>query len=179
MKTAFAFVTCLAISLSVIASPKSENDINTGIAGAVERYVSSIACGGVTIKPEDVLTLAPSRNPEALPKYAVLWTGDVGCFGGSGTERTHLAIATVNTGQYVVQPALSSPVVAFETPVIFVSRVVSYSAEAMVLEGFEHAPNDARNNPSIPVQFTLRADEKGHWKLVDKGRMESKTIRAN
>ena len=168
MKISFAMLTCLAIAASASAAPRSADEIKTGISNAVERFANSISCRGIKVQPEDVLTLAEDQNEETLPKYAVLWSGDLGCFGGSGTEATHLAIATVNTGQYVVQPELSSPVAAFESPVRFVTRVVSNNADTLVLEGREYAPTDPQSNPSIPVRFTLRVDAKGDWRLVDK-----------
>jgi hypothetical protein len=171
MKIAVTLHTCLAISLNVAAAPKLENEVKTGIADTVERYANSISCRGITVKPEDVLTLAPYKDDQTPAKYAVLWTGDLGCFGGSGTEGTRLAIATVNTGQYVVQPELSSPAVAFESPVRFISRVFSHSADLLVLEGKEYEANDPRSNPSVLVRFTLRVDAKGNWRLTDKVRI--------
>ncbi|MES2756353.1 MAG: hypothetical protein V4693_03185 [Pseudomonadota bacterium] len=100
MKIAAVVLTFLGVSLSAYAAPTSESDIKIAIANAVERYANAISCGGIKVKPEDVLTLAPYGDGPTLSKYAVLWSGDVGCFGGSGTEMTRLAIATVNTGQY-------------------------------------------------------------------------------
>jgi hypothetical protein len=164
-----ATVATLAVSLSAFAAPRSEADIRRGVASAVERYANAVSCGGVSVKPEDVLTLSAYRDGEAaLPKYAVLWTGDLGCFGGSGTEMTRLSIATINTGQYVVQPELSSPVAAFESPVRFVSRVVSSGPDTLVMEGMEYTPHDPRSKPSKAVRFTLRLDAKGGWRQVDK-----------
>ena len=169
MKLVAVLVATLAISLSASAAPRSETDIKRGVANAVERYANAVSCGGVSVKPEDVLTLSAYKDGEAtLAKYAVLWTGDLGCFGGSGTEMTRLSIATINTGQYVVQPELSSPVAAFESPVRFVSRVISSGADTLVLEGMEYAPNDPRSMPSKAVRFTLRMDAKGGWRQVDK-----------
>lgn len=169
MKISFTMLACLAISSGASAAPRSADEVKAGISNAVERYANSISCKGIKVQPEDVLTLESGNDKEILPKYAVLWSGDLGCFGGSGTEATRLAIATVNTGQYVVQPGFSSPVVAFESPVRFVTRVVSNNADTLVLEGKEYAPTDPRSSPSIPVRFTLRVSEKGDWRLVGKG----------
>jgi hypothetical protein len=173
MKPAVVLVAALAVSLGASAAPRSEIDIKRGVADVVERYANAVSCGGVSIKPEDVLTLSAYQDDGglALSKYAVLWHGDLGCMGGSGSEMTRLSIATINTGRYVVQPELSSPVAAFDSPVRFVSRVVSSDADALVLEGMEYAPNDPRSAPSIPVRFTLRMDAKGSWRLVDKIRI--------
>jgi hypothetical protein len=102
-------------------------------------------------------------------KYAVLWAGDIGCAGGSGSEETNLSIVTISTGDsYVVAPLLSSPVIQFESPVRFVERIVGNTRDSLILEGKEHGLKDANCCPSIPVRFTLRADEKGNWKLSEK-----------
>lgn len=139
-----------------------------GVASAVERYASAVACPIGRIRPDDVLQLSPGKEGVVLPKYAVLWAGDMTCYGGSGSEQTQLTIATVNSGQFVVQPELSSPVIAFESPVRFVERVVSYSSRNLVLEGKEYGPGDPQSTPTVPVRFILRVDAKGNWRLVDK-----------
>lgn len=169
MKVTFLLLACLAIGANAIAGDaKSPDEVAAGIANAAERYVNAVACPHVKVRPGDVHLLDPGQMDSHLPKFAVLWTGDLGCFGGSGSERTHLAIATVNTGQYVVQPELSSPVVQFESPVRFVTRVVSATGNTLVLEGKDYAAGDPQSNPTIPVRFTLRASDNGDWKLVDK-----------
>lgn len=169
MKLTLATLACLVLAAHAGAAPKSPAEIQSGVADAVGRYVSAVACPRPAIAPAEVLTLAPGiQSGPALPKYAVLWAGDMGCYGGSGSERTHLAIATFNTGQFVVQPELSTPVAAFDSPVRFVTGVVSYSADTLILEGNEYGPDDPRSAPSIPVRFTLRADAKGNWRMVNK-----------
>lgn len=75
---------------------------------------------------------------------------------------------TVDTGTVLVQPQLSSPAVAFDSPVRFVRRVVGSGPDSLVLEGKEYGPGDPNSNPTVPVHFTLRADGKGNWKLADK-----------
>ena len=108
-------------------------------------------------------------------KYAVLWVGDIGCAGGSGTEGTNLSIVTISTGDsYVVDPLQSSPVIQFESPVRFVERIVGNTRDSLILEGMEYGPKDPNCCPSIKVRFTLRVDEKGNWKLVEKKTMSAK-----
>ena len=164
MKAPLAVVCCFAAARALAAPP----DIKSRIAQVAERHVATVACPGVKISAADVLALVPEPGFDAMPKYAVLWNGDLGCYGGSGTERTNLTIGTVNTGRVVVQPGLSSPVVAFESPARFVSRVVGSGPDTLVLEGNEYGPNDPNSSPSVPVRFTLRLDAKGNWVLADK-----------
>lgn len=167
MKALLATVCCLA-AIAAQAAPPSIDELKARVADVVERHVGTVACPGVKVAAGDVLALVPQPHPETLAKFAVLWHGDLGCWGGSGSERTHLTIATVNTGQVVVQPELSSPAIAFDSPVRFVERVVSSGPDTLVLEGKAYGPQDPRSNPTIPLRFTLRLDDKGNWKLVDK-----------
>lgn len=168
MKHIAVAVMCLASALAQAVQPAPTKAEQAGVASAVARYVNAIACPGVRITPADVMLLSNGDAGVALPKYAVLWNGDLACFGGAQADKTYLAIATLNTGQYVVQPELSSPVVAFESPVRLVSRIVSYTGRILVLEGQEYGPGDPDNAPSVPVRFMLRVDGKGNWMLVDK-----------
>lgn len=155
----------LASALATGAQPLPTGAERMGVASAVARYVNAVTCGGVRITPADVLLLSGGRADAAQARYAVLWTGDMAC---AGTDKTHVTIATVNGGEYVVRPEWSSPVVAFESPVRSVTRVVSYNARVLVLEGKEDGPGDPNGAPSVPVRFMLRVDAKGNWVLVDK-----------
>lgn len=170
MKIPAAALICIALSSGAQAAPdRSSDEIKRGIADTVRRYANAIACPGVKVRPEDVLALIPSEDDDRrLSKYAVLWSGDLGCFGGPGIEATHIAVATISSGKYIVDPRLSSPIVEFESPVRFVKRVVSYTADTLTLQGNVNGPQDVRGVPSVPVRFVLKLDDKGNWKLLDK-----------
>lgn len=164
-----SFLLSVLLSGGGHAAEKSTEEIKRGIADAVRRYANAIACPGVKVRPEDVLALVPSEDDDRrLSKYAVLWTGDVGCFGGTGIEASQIAIATISTGKYIVDPRLSSPVIEFESPVRFVKRVVSYTADTLTLQGNVLGPQDVPRHPSVPVRFVLKVDEKGNWRLQEK-----------
>ncbi|MES2317955.1 MAG: hypothetical protein V4631_10725 [Pseudomonadota bacterium] len=160
----------LALTSAAQAAPdRSNEEIKRGVAEVVRRYANAIACPGVKVRPEDVLALIPSEDDDRrLSKYAVLWSGDLGCFGGQGIEATHIAIATISSGKYIVDPRLSSPLVEFDSPVRFVKRVVSYTADTLTLQGNQNGPLDVRGVPSVPVRFVLKLDDKGNWKMFDK-----------
>ena len=168
MKILAAVLACFVPALATGAQPLPTDAARLGVASAVERYANAVACAGVKVRPADVLLLSNGYQGTFQARYAVLWVGDMSCFGGTGTEQTQLAIATFNNGQYVVQPELSSPVVAFESPVQLVTHIVSHSTRALVLEGQECGPDDPDGAPSVPVRFILRLDGKGNWKMLDK-----------
>lgn len=140
------------------------------IVQAVDGYANTIACETLSIAPGDVIVLSPGTPAEHHEdaRFAVLWTGDIGCAGGSVTSSTHIAIVAVGGrgSAYLVDPLQSSPVIHFQSPVRVVERIVETTRNTLVLEGMELDDRDANCCPSLPVRFTLLADEAGHWRLV-------------
>jgi hypothetical protein len=64
--------------------------------------------------------------------------------------------------------------VQFESPVRGISRIVGNTRDTLILEGKEYADSDPNCCPSITLRFTLRVDDKGNWKLVEKKRLPVK-----
>lgn len=146
-------------------------EITRQIIKAATSYKEAISCSEVKIDPKEIAALVPYKTLDDRmdAKYAVLWVGDIGCAGGSGTSGTNVSIVTISVGDsYTVDPLQSSPVIQFESPVRYVSRIVGNTRDSMILEGLEFGPKDANCCPSIPVRFTLKLDEKGNWKLAEK-----------
>lgn len=140
---------------------------------AAARYAQGIACDVQAITPGDVAQLAGKAQPEAgdgaHDRFALLWTADIGCAGGSGTTMTHIAIvhgSSMGQHGYSVDTLRSSPTIDFESPVRVVERIVRHGPDELELEGMVQAEGEPNCCPSQPVRFTLRADEAGHWKLV-------------
>ena len=146
-------------------------EVNAVIEAAA-RYAQGIACEVQAITPDEVVLLAGDPSDEAAgygPRFAVLWTGDVGCQGGSGTTMTNIAIVHgrgMEQRDYYVDALRSSPAIDFESPVRAVERIVRHGPDELELEGLMQGDSDPNCCPSEPVRFTLRADEAGHWKLI-------------
>jgi hypothetical protein len=169
MKIALVALALVTAVQGAAAAERSSDEVKEGVADVVKRYANAIACPGVKIRPDDVLTLVPyKRGDRTQAKFAVLWTGDPGCIAGPGDEATYIAIATISGGRFVVDPRQSSPLVQFESPVRFVRRVVDYTDDTLILQGNIYGPQDAHNKPTIPVRFTLQVDDNGNWKMVEK-----------
>lgn len=178
-KSAVAVATILmAVTTSSLAqSAPPVPEITRQVIKAATSYKEAIACVEDKIGAKDIAALVPYKTLDDRmdAKYAVLWVGDIGCAGGSGTYGTNVSIVTIGAGDsYTVDPLQSSPVIRFESPVRLVSRIVGNTRDSMILEGLEFGPKDANCCPSIPVRFTLKVDEKGNWKLVDKKVMPAK-----
>lgn len=145
-------------------------EVNAVIEAAT-RYAHGIACDVQAITPDDVVVMADEPPDEAAgygPRFAVLWTGDVGCQGGSVTSMTHIATVRGGVGlhSYHVDTLRSSPAIDFDSPVRAVERIVRHGPNELELEGMLLGDDDPSCCPSLPVRFTLRADEAGHWKLI-------------
>lgn len=178
MKKIFAALGCAAfMSGSYAQSGPPVQEITKQVIRSVTSYANAISCPGVKVDAKQIAALVPYKTMDDRmdAKYAVLWPGDIGCAGGSGTEGTHLSIVTVSTGDsYVVDPLQSSPVIQFESPVRFVERIVGNTRDSLILEGKDYGPKDPNCCPSILVRFTVRVDEKGNWKVTEKKVMPSK-----
>jgi len=178
MKKTVATLGCAFFAANSFAqSAPPVQEITKQIIKSVTNYGNAISCPGVTVEPKQIAALVPYKSIEYRmdAKYAVLWSGDIGCFGGSGTEGTNVSIVTISIGDsYIVDPLQSSPAVQFESPVRHIERIVGNTTDSLILEGKEFGPNDPNCCPSIKVRFTLRVDEKGNWKLVDKKVMPAK-----
>jgi len=178
MKKTVLTLGCIFFSANSFAqSAPPVQEITKQIIKSVSSYANAISCPGITVEPKKIAALVPYKtfDDRMDAKYAVLWVGDIGCAGGSGTEATNVAVVTVSTGDsYVVNPLQSSPAIQFESPVRGIERIVGNTRDSLILEGKEYGPNDPNCCPSIKVRFTLRVDEKGNWKLVEKKTMPAK-----
>ena len=169
---------CSALMANAIAqSAPPVQEITKQVIRSVTGYANAISCPGVKVDPKQIAALVPYKTIDDRmdAKYAVLWVGDIGCMGGSGTSGTNISVVTISTGDsYVVDPLQSSPAIKFESPVRGVERIVGNTRDSLILEGMEHGPKDPNCCPSIKVRFTMQVDEKGNWKLVEKKAMSSK-----
>ncbi len=178
MKKLLVIVTGLCVTpLALAQNAPPVQEITKQIIKSAQGYANAISCPGVVITPKEIAALTPYKtiDDRMEAKYAVLWDGDIGCAGGSGTSGTNVSIVTISTGDsYVVDPSQSSPLIQFESPVRTISRIVGNTRDTLILEGKEYADNDANCCPSITVRFTLRVDEKDNWKLVEKKLLPAK-----
>ena len=178
MKKTVVALGCSALMANAFAqSAPPVQEITKQVIRSVTGYANAISCPGVKVDPKQIAALVPYKTIDDRmdAKYAVLWVGDIGCMGGSGTSGTNISVVTISTGDsYVVDPLQSSPAIKFESPVRGVERIVGNTRDSLILEGMEHGPKDPNCCPSIKVRFTMQVDEKGNWKLVEKKAMSSK-----
>lgn len=163
LRSMIAGLGIVLVGLSHDAS--SAERIPRDITRQVERYAHAIACPGVQVDPRMGVVLSRFNGIDA--RYVVLWEGDIGCSGGSGSQRTHMAMVTLGAARtVVVDPLQSSPAIRFESSVRVIDRIVGHTRDTLTLEGKAHGPKDAECCPSVAVRFILRSDKKGNWLLA-------------
>lgn len=162
MKKTLMFLGCITLVASSFAQEDvpvpSIHEQTTEIIKAATMYARSISCESGKIEPKDIAALVPFKdfNSQLEAKFAVLWHGDTGCQGGSGTDFSQIMIVTVGMGnRFLVDPTLSSPTAKFEIPVRFVDRLVGNTTDSLVLEGNEFGDNDSNCCPSVKIRFTM------------------------
>jgi hypothetical protein len=141
------------------------------VARAVNHYSAAIACNVTAVNGSNIAALIPYKGPDDgdKAKFAVLWNGDIGCAGGSGTSSANIAIVTVNPtlSVYTVDPMLSSPVVQFDLPVREFDKLVGNTQNTLIVEARQSAEKDPDCCPSINTRFTLTSDAKGNWRVAN------------
>ncbi|QJD58412.1 hypothetical protein HG264_05560 [Pseudomonas sp. gcc21] len=157
-----------AISFASDPKPPSEAEIQAAAIAVTKNYANAVACTEDEYGIWSFLTLQPWTDYYAREdaEFAVIWSGDVGCAGGSGTVGVNLAIVKVGAGNsYYVDARDSSPPAEFEFYSRSFESVVANTSDVIVLEAFEHGRDDANCCPSLRVRYTLKRDENRDWKL--------------
>jgi hypothetical protein len=174
--TAILASSFLHLSTAFSADAKDEAWAKKQAFQVAAQYARSISCQ-TTVDSKNLIVLTPWKNFEDMNerenvKYALIWHGDIGCYGGTGTTNPHITIVRVRTGDtFVVDPLESSPIVKFDVPVHYVEGIVKFSASELLLSAKDWAPDDAHCCPSIPVHILLRREDKGNWNFVEKRRI--------
>lgn len=148
----------------------STENITNCIINVVTNYSKSISCEYKKINPEDIAALVPYQNLESRydAKYAVIWGGDIGCNGSSGSFSTNIAVVRIGVGYiFLVDPSLSSPVVKFDIPFKSAEKIIGNTENSIIIEGLALGPDDPNCCPSVKTQVTVKVDEDGNWKLVN------------
>jgi uncharacterized membrane protein len=148
----------------------SEGQIARDVVKAATAYADAISCEHSKISVKSIAALVPYKADSAWAvKYAVVWSGDIGCDGGTGSINSAISIVKGGMGSsFRVDPLRSSPSIKHEIPVRRVERLVAHTADSLTIEGKAYGPGDGNCCPSVNVRVTLKVDAKGNWKMVER-----------
>lgn len=140
------------------------------IVDVVNRYSSSISCTDLATEGKYIAALTPFKSTLQRydAKFAVLWAGDIGCAGGSGTSSFNIAVVKVGAGDtFYVDAYQSDPLIGTPLPP-GVEKVVGATHNTLVLDTLAYGENDPNCCPSIKERITLRTSEKVCGRLLIK-----------
>lgn len=86
-KLALGVVLGLALITSSFASESTER---AQVMKTMTNYISSVACEDEKLDPKNIFTIDRDID-SGIGTYYVLWTGDKGCMGGSGTISSYVS----------------------------------------------------------------------------------------
>jgi len=104
-------------------------------------------------------------------RFVVIWTGDVGHNGGSGSWGTAMCeVAESFSGVYFVENTIPF----FETSLRDITEIVGYDNGKLSLIGYTHAEDDVNNKPTMKYQVTLIKEkpDSTQWKVIDRKFLE-------
>lgn len=165
MKLACSLLALITIPVIAFAQQPSANEVRQKVLAAASAYATAIACD-VKVEASNVVPLVPytdmGNRDDAL--YVVLWQGDIGCAGGSGTGGIQVSTVRIGAGDsYMVDVGASSPLVELPLPGRF-SKVLRHSGNRVSIEILEHRPSDPECCPSRKKQVNLLRSEDGQWR---------------
>lgn len=170
----FLFVLIFLLNTTAKAEEKKGTAwIKSEAFKVAKKYSESIACEA-SIEKKKLVALTPWHNTEdetdnrEEAKYALIWQGDVGCAGGSGTNQPQITIVRIAAGDsFIVEPYESSPAVTFIIGAQYVKKVISSSSKSLTLLAMTWGENDAHCCASVEVKIRLKQNEKGDWEIID------------
>ena len=145
------------------------------ILTAVKKYSEAISCTDATPRASNIAAMVPYKNSDQRldAKFAVIWFGDIGCLGGSGTSGARIAMVKVGAGDnFYVSAGESSPQIEDDLP-RYVERVVGSTQDSIIVDVRDYGANDPNCCPSLRKRLTLRLTPKEGWVTVDSKNLPS------
>lgn len=152
-----------------------------------KQYAQSVACMTTfDDDSEEKLTSVNNVYPLEYSKmfddgkvsgsFLVLWSGDVGCMGGSGTYGYSLTeFQRASDSRPFTMSNLDLLMDLYEVSEINTRFIqdVSYNNRTKALEiiSYDFAPNDSNHSPSLKYRYNFKNSDYGNWKLSEKVRL--------
>jgi hypothetical protein len=159
MATLFFVFSCLRAATALCAdapSPPSQKAIIQEVVRVANKYIDHGPCEPSRAEPSAVATMSP-YTPDveagrAAAEYAVVWSGDIGCRNGSGT----------NTMNYLLvekRGVTSARIVGVgELGGASVERIVAATPDTLIVDAYTWGPDDAHCCASVYERRTFRLE---------------------
>lgn len=162
----------LTIGISSISYAHADNELveKATVLGVLKKYSETVACStnfeekeSLELFLKNVYTM--ERDPDTgSATYYILWEGDMGCPGGSGTYSYYISEVSRQSDS---RPFLVQNDDAFGDDVAktvnsrFIENLKRIDSNKFTIVSSEFAENDSNNFPSIKYEYTIQ--RKGQW----------------
>ena len=168
---------------SVQAAPAGSVVEKKQVLAIAKQYADIVACdtsfvsNGGPDKPtsiSDVYTLSTSNDPDAGgSEYLVLWGGDIGCAGGSGTGGSSLSeFSNLNASHkfLLTEQDIFSKIAKGTYPINtrFIQSVRILSNGHLVVVSLDFDKDDGDNFPSKKYEYEVAPNSTGGWDVLRK-----------
>ena len=167
----------------------SSNELNNAkyeVLDKAKQYAQSVACSTTFDEDSGEMTTVNNVYPLQYRKWSsnsgvsgsflVLWGGDVGCMGGSGTSGYSLTefqrMSDTRSFTVLNTDLLEDLYELSEINTRFIQDV-SYNDRTKSLEivSYAFAPNDSNSSPSYKYRYNFKKSDSDTWNLSEKVRL--------
>lgn len=148
----------------------------------MNQYINVVACATSKVELKDIVSIFPSEEEYTGSAYYVLWSGDKGCEGGSGTISTYISEVSrysssrpflVNTDDALGDNNEKAWAAGtWFTNYRFIESMKKTKDGSLEIIGWNYADakyggKDGGNNfPANKFKYTLALDEEAGWKVI-------------
>lgn len=168
----FLLLITLLFAIQVHAGNESQEKI--AVLNVIKNYSGAVACStnfedGDSLDSylKNVYTI--DRDDESgFATYYVLWSGDMGCMGGSGTYRYFISELSrhTNTRPFLVQNNEAFGLdIENKINFRFIESVTKINSNHFSIVSSEFADGDSNNFPSLKYKYTIKS---GPWRVTNK-----------
>lgn len=164
----------LGICEAATAQISTPPEVIQEIVRIANTEIKKTACESSTVDQKVVATLIPYTAEvaagKATARFAVLWNGDIGCRGGSGTN-------TVNISTIDKRGTSPARIVGTDTidNAASIERIISATRDSLIVDVYTWGPNDAHCCASQYERWTLKRmkptkpwqPDRDVWDVVD------------
>ena len=165
-------VVMCAISFQAVAESELEQKVKSIVV--LKKYTETVACG-TNFEDERPLEefLKHTFTANEGHSYYILWQGDIGCAGGSGTTSFYISEVARDTD---TRPFLVKTLNAFgkdfedKVNTRFIENVTMVSSEHFSVVSSEFSEDDSNNFPSQKFRYEVKRSNAWdtEWKVASK-----------
>ena len=159
IKALFSISLCLAILAPASAQPQDEIQV---VVDFTNKYIDTNACEPGLAAESSVTKFSPIKSSGSSglvrKRYAVLWSGDEGCTGGSGKNLPHISIVDIDK---IGAPSFHLPENSEISALQNIETIISATEDSIVVRGTTWGDGDGECCATNYGEATLTRNRRG------------------